>query len=67
MVNWARWLDIDPESALRRANARFKRRFQFMEETVLDRHESLLDKDKDQLEALWQKAKRAEKTTDSTR
>ncbi|MCJ7737296.1 MAG: nucleoside triphosphate pyrophosphohydrolase, partial [Anaerolineae bacterium] len=66
VVNWARWLDIDPESALRRANTRFKRRFQFMEETVLDRHESLLDKDKDQLEALWQKAKRAEKTTDST-
>jgi len=66
-VNWARWLDIDPECALRRANERFKRRFQFMEESVLNHHESLLDKDMNQLEALWQEAKQAEKTRGSTR
>ena len=67
VVNWARWLDIDPESALRRANERFKRRFQFMEESVLNRHESLLDKDMNQLEVLWQEAKQAEIARDSTR
>jgi len=65
VVNWARWLDIDPESALRRANARFRQRFHYMEKSVLERCESLSDKDIDQLETLWQEAKQAEKPTDS--
>jgi ATP diphosphatase len=55
VVNYARHLDIDPETALREAAARFERRFRKVEE-IADK--PLRDMDIDALEALWQKAKR---------
>jgi ATP diphosphatase len=54
-VNLARWLKVDPEEALRQTNARFLRRFRELERLAGDRYDSL---DLDQLEALWQEAKR---------
>jgi len=66
VVNWARWLEIDPEAALRRANARFARRFQFMERLARDRGESFSELGIDQLEAMWQEAKQAEEIKGST-
>ncbi|NLE45496.1 MAG: nucleoside triphosphate pyrophosphohydrolase [Chloroflexi bacterium] len=59
VVNWARWLEIDPEVALREANARFRKRFQRMETTARERSIDLATLDIAQLEGLWQKAKRA--------
>jgi ATP diphosphatase len=54
VVNWARKQGVDPEAALRRANAKFERRFKAMEvvagETFASR--ALVSK-----EALWQRAK----------
>jgi ATP diphosphatase len=55
VVNYARHLDIDPESALREASARFERRFRKVEE-IADK--PLNDMDIEALEALWQRAKR---------
>jgi ATP diphosphatase len=55
VVNYARHLDIDPETALREAARRFENRFRKVEE-IADK--SLKDMNIDQLEALWQKAKR---------
>jgi ATP diphosphatase len=55
VVNYARHLDIDPETALREAAARFERRFRKVEEIA---SKPLKDMDIDALEALWQKAKR---------
>ncbi len=55
MVNYARHLGVDPETALRGANARFERRFRKMEE-VTDK--SMKEMDIDQLEELWQRAKK---------
>ncbi|HEU0133932.1 MAG TPA: nucleoside triphosphate pyrophosphohydrolase [Allosphingosinicella sp.] len=55
VVNYARHLDIDPESALREASARFEQRFRKVEE-IADK--PLKDMDLDALEALWQRAKR---------
>ncbi len=55
VVNYARHLDIDPETALREASARFERRFRKVEE-IADK--PLKNMDIDALEALWQKAKR---------
>lgn len=60
LVNLARWLDIDPEAALRGANQRFKARFGRVETTARSRGESLSHMDIDALEALWQAAKREE-------
>jgi ATP diphosphatase len=54
-VNYARHLDVDPEAALRDASARFEARFRKVE-TLSDR--PLKDMSIDELEALWQRAKR---------
>jgi ATP diphosphatase len=54
LVNHARRLGLDPETALRRANATFERRFRDMEETSANPLETL---DLASLEALWQQAK----------
>jgi tetrapyrrole methylase family protein/MazG family protein len=58
VVNWARWLDVDPESALRQANARFARRFAWVEAEAGRRNLDLMQLDLDELEALWQAAKK---------
>jgi nucleoside triphosphate diphosphatase len=55
LVNHARRLGIDPETALRRANAKFEGRFRAMEGASEAPLETL---DLDALEALWQQAKR---------
>jgi ATP diphosphatase len=55
MVNYARHLDIDPEAALRGAADRFEKRFR-MVETIADK--PLDNMNIDELEALWQRAKR---------
>jgi ATP diphosphatase len=55
VVNYARHLHIDPESALREAAARFERRFRKVE-SIAER--PLDELDIDALEALWQRAKR---------
>ena len=57
VVNWARWLGLDAESALREANARFVRRFQLVEQLVRERDLDLTEADLDLLERLWQEAK----------
>lgn len=54
LVNHARRLGLDPETALRRANAKFERRFRTMERTS---EKPLAELDLDDLEELWQEAK----------
>ncbi|WP_376787771.1 nucleoside triphosphate pyrophosphohydrolase [Sphingomonas sp. LM7] len=54
VVNWARKHGIDPEAALRGANAKFERRFKAMEDEAGDAFEGL---DLDAKEALWVSAK----------
>jgi ATP diphosphatase len=56
LVNWARKLGIEPESALRAANAKFERRFAAMEALAGDGFTAL---DLDAKEALWQTVKRS--------
>jgi MazG family protein len=60
MANLARKLDIDPEEALRRANAKFVRRFAYIE-AALRSGGKTGPQPLDELEALWLDAKRAEK------
>lgn len=54
-VNWARHLGVDPETALRRGNAKFERRFRAMEAIAGESFPALSLDDK---EALWQRVKR---------
>ncbi len=53
LVNWARRMGVSSEEALRRANAKFERRFRLMEQEPGD----LADKELAELEAAWQRAK----------
>ena len=57
-VNLAKWLDIDAESALREANAKFSRRFKALEKLAEARQLRLAEMDLNSLEALWQEVKR---------
>jgi len=57
LVNLARYLAVDPESALRRSNRKFKRRFQWMEDRLHESGSSPDQASMDELESLWQRAK----------
>jgi ATP diphosphatase len=61
VANLARHLKIDPETALRRANAKFERRFRAIEAALAAAGERAEDQSLDDLEDLWQAAKRAER------
>lgn len=60
LVNIARYLSLDPESALRKTNRKFKRRFQWMEEQLRANGRGPAQASMDELEELWQQAKRQE-------
>jgi MazG family protein len=60
LVNIARYLSLDPESALRRTNRKFKRRFQWMEERLRAARRTPQQVSIAELESLWQAAKRQE-------
>jgi MazG family protein len=62
VVNIARYLSVDPESALRKTNRKFRRRFQWMEERLREAGKSPEQAGMDELETLWQQAKREEKS-----
>jgi len=62
VVNLARHLKIDPETALRGTNAKFERRFRYMEQALIQRGSSPADSDLDTMEALWTEAKLKERS-----
>lgn len=59
VVNLSRHAKVNPETALRKANQKFTRRFQYIERQVDAAHGRLQDYSLDQLEALWQQAKQS--------
>jgi nucleoside triphosphate diphosphatase len=66
MVNIARYLSLDPESALRKTNRKFKRRFQWMESRLRESGRSADEVPMEELESLWQQAKAHEKAAEKT-
>jgi nucleoside triphosphate diphosphatase len=58
LVNLARFVKVDPEQALRRTNAKFRDRWSFIERRLAERGKKPEDSDIDEMEALWQEAKR---------
>ena len=61
VANLARHLDVDPEAALRRTNAKFVRRFAAVEDALAARGRAPAEAGLSEMEALWQDAKRAER------
>ena len=62
LVNAARWLEIDPEAALRASSERFTQRFGWMEKACRKRKIDFVKLSLAEKEALWQEAKRALKS-----
>ena len=61
LVNIARYLSLDPESALRKTNREFKRRFQWIEEQLRTSGRGPEQSSMEELESLWQQAKQKER------
>ena len=61
MANLARHLKVDPEAALRGANAKFTRRFGRIEDLLAEGGRSPADSDLAEMDALWNRAKREDK------
>ena len=62
-ANLARELDIDPEAALRGTNAKFMRRFKYIEAELAARGSSPEQSDLAEMDALWNAAKAAERSS----
>jgi tetrapyrrole methylase family protein/MazG family protein len=60
LVNLARFLRVNPEDALRKATARFIRRFRYIEDQAARSGKDLRDLTLEQMDAWWNEAKRAE-------
>jgi nucleoside triphosphate diphosphatase len=60
LVNLARHVGVDPELALRRTNAKFERRFGYIEHALASRGRSLEDATLQEMDALWEEAKGVE-------
>ena len=61
VANLARTLDIDPEDAIRGTNAKFVRRFRYVEERLADRGKAPAESDLAEMDALWDEAKAVER------
>jgi nucleoside triphosphate diphosphatase len=61
LVNVARYLWVDPESALRKTNRKFRRRFQWMEDRLRESGRGAEQASMEELESLWQQAKTQER------
>jgi tetrapyrrole methylase family protein / MazG family protein len=61
LVNLARWKKIDAEAVLRGTNARFRQRFAYVEAGAKLQARKLSDLNLDEMDALWQEAKRMER------
>lgn len=60
-VNLIRWFGIDPEFALRECNARFKRRFGYIEQHAIAEGRTIQELSFEEMDALWDEAKQVQK------
>lgn len=60
LVNYARFINIDPEQALEKTNKKFIRRFQYIEQMAAEQNKALLDMTLEEMDALWNRAKEME-------
>ena len=58
LINYARFQGIDPETALEKANRKFKRRYEYIESNL---QRPLAESSLEEMEALWQEAKKKER------
>lgn len=58
LINYSRFLKINPEDALEKTNKKFIKRFQYLENKAQEQHKSLKNMTLAEMEAFWQEAKK---------
>ncbi len=58
LINYARFIDVNPDDALERTNRRFIRRFNYLEEQTIQKGKSLHDMTLDEMNVFWDEAKK---------
>ncbi|MEZ4793264.1 MAG: nucleoside triphosphate pyrophosphohydrolase [Gelidibacter sp.] len=61
LINYARFLKIDPENALERTNKKFIKRFQYLEAKSMEINKKLSDMTLEEMDVFWEEAKRFQK------
>ena len=61
LVNYSRFIEVNPEDALEKANVKFKRRFQYLEEHARQDGKALYDMNLEEMDVYWEEAKKLEK------
>jgi XTP/dITP diphosphohydrolase len=60
LINYARFIDINPEDALEKTNLKFIRRFTFIEDEIKKQGRKIEEVDLNEMENLWQESKKLE-------
>ena len=60
MINYARFLKINPDTALERTNQKFTKRFQYLEQHAQKTGKTLHEMSLDEMEVIWQEAKKVD-------
>jgi len=58
MINYARFLGVNPENALERTNKKFISRFQYLEQKVKEKQKPLSDMTLEEMDVFWEEAKK---------
>ncbi|MDT0688381.1 nucleoside triphosphate pyrophosphohydrolase [Salegentibacter sp. F188] len=58
MINYARFLNVNPENALERTNKKFIKRFQYLEEKAKENNRALKDMTLAEMDVFWNEAKK---------
>ncbi len=60
LVNYARWLKINPDDALERTNIKFKKRFEAIEEYAKNQGKKMNDMTLEEMDFIWEEAKKTQ-------
>jgi XTP/dITP diphosphohydrolase len=57
MINYARFIGVNPENALEKTNKKFINRFQFLEKTASKEGKKLIEMSLTEMDVIWEKSK----------
>lgn len=60
LINYSRFINVNPETALERTNKKFINRFQFIEKEVIKQNKNMKDMTLEELDKIWNQAKKTE-------
>ncbi len=64
LINYARFIDVNPESALERTNKKFMRRFDYLERKTKEANQDMHKMSLDEMDVFWNEAKKMEGSQD---